>query len=1073
MQLSELSVRRPVLATVLSLLIVLIGAVSFNRLSVREYPKIDEPVVTVSVRYPGASAEVVETQISKVLEDSIAGIDAVDVLTSISRAEQSQISVRFRLEKDADAAAAEVRDRTARVRGRLPQAIDEPVIAKVEADAFPVIWLAFSSDTHTPLQINEMVNRIVKPRLQTVTGVADVRIFGERKYAMRVWLDPERLAGYKLTTQDVEDSIRRNNLEVPAGRIESQQREFSVTSQTDLIRPNQFGEIVIRNVNGFPVKLRDIAQVREGPADERSAVRLNGRPAISAGVIRQATANPLTLSQGVRDMIPQLEKDLPPGVSIDIANDNSVFIDRSVKNVYTTILEAVGLVALVIFFFLRTVRASLIPIITIPVSLVGTFAMMALAGFTINTLTLLALVLAIGLVVDDAIVMLENIYRHIEEGMAPFAAAIKGSREIGFAIISMTMTLVAVFAPLAFTPGRTGRLFAEFALALAGSVVVSGFVALTLTPMMCALLLKHNPKPNIFDRSMERMLTGLSRGYERLIRWVVTARAGGPNARGPVAWVLQARWLVLIGMGIAAWGIATVFPTMKQELAPLEDRGTVLVNVNAPDGSTLAYTDRYVRRIEGAASNFKEFDRVFGNVGSPTVSQGSVVLRAVPWEERPNRSVLDVARELGPRVSSLPGVSAFVITPPSLGQGFRERPVNFVIQTSDSYENLNRIARQILEEMAKNPGFIQPDVDLRLNKPDLRIEVDREKAADMGVGVDVVARALETMLGGRIVTRYKRDAEQFDVIVQVQTGGRSTPEDIETIQVRGRNETMIPLSALVKVRETVSPRELNHFGQRRSASITSNLAPNYSQGEALAFMNATAAKVLKPGYTTDLNGSSREFRNSQGALAVVFVLALFFIFLVLAAQFESFIDPMVIMLSVPMSMIGALLALKWSGGSLNVYSQIGLITLVGLITKHGILIVEFTNQLRESGMSVVDSVVKAAGQRLRPILMTTGAMVLGAVPLALSTGAGAESRQQIGWVIVGGMSLGTLLTIFVVPTMYSLFARSKVPGANTADAHDAGHAQGHGHAPTPAPASAAAVSQATALPDPKGELIAK
>ncbi len=1073
MQLSELSVRRPVLATVLSLLVLLVGAVSFNRLSVREYPKIDEPVVTVSVRYPGASAEVVESQISKVLEDSIAGIDAVDVLTSISRAEQSQISVRFRLEKDADAAAAEVRDRTARVRGRLPQAIDEPVIAKVEADAFPVIWLAFSSDTHTPLQINDLVNRIVKPRLQTVTGVADVRIFGERKYAMRVWLDPSRLAGYKLTTQDVEDAIRRNNLEVPAGRIESQQREFSVTSQTDLIRPNQFADIVIRNVGGFPVKLRDVAQVREGPADERSAVRLNGRPAISAGVIRQATANPLTLSQGVRDMLPRLQQDLPPGISVEIANDNSVFIDRSVKNVFQTIVEAVVLVALVIFFFLRTVRASIIPIITIPVSLIGTFAMMALAGFTINTLTLLALVLAIGLVVDDAIVMLENIFRHIEEGMAPFAAAIKGAREIGFAVISMTMTLVAVFAPLAFTPGRTGRLFVEFALALAGSVVVSGFVALTLTPMMCSLLLRHNPKPNFFDRGMERLLTGLSTGYERLIRWVVTARAGGPGARGPLAWLLQARWLVLLMMAAAAWGIATVFPTMKQELAPMEDRGTVLVNVNAPDGSTLEFTDRYVRRIEGIASNYKEFDRVFGNVGSPTVSQGSVVLRALPWEER-TRSTLDVAREMGPRVGGLPGVNAFVITPPSLGQGFRERPVNFVIQTSDSYENLNRVVRQFLDEMAKNPGFIQPDADLRLNKPDLRIEVDREKAADLGVGVDVVARALETMLGGRIVTRYKRDADQFDVIVQVQTGGRSTPEDIENIQVRGRNETMIPLSALVKVRESVSPRELNHFGQRRSASITANLAPDYALGEALAFMNATAAKVLKPGYTTDLNGTSREFRNSQGALAVVFVLALFFIFLVLAAQFESFIDPMVIMLSVPMSMIGALLALKWTGGSLNVYSQIGLITLVGLITKHGILIVEFTNQLREEGLSMIDAVVKAAGQRLRPILMTTGAMVLGAVPLALSTGAGAESRQQIGWVIVGGMSLGTLLTVFVVPTMYTLFARNKVPGANKAEAregaahgHDA-HGQAAPAAPSPAPAQAASPDAARAP-----ELIAK
>ncbi len=996
MQLSELSVRRPVLATVLSLLVLLVGAVSFNRLSVREYPKIDEPVVTVSVRYPGASAEVVESQISKVLEDSIAGIDAVDVLTSISRAEQSQISVRFRLEKDADAAAAEVRDRTARVRGRLPQAIDEPVIAKVEADAFPVIWLAFSSDTHTPLQINDLVNRIVKPRLQTVTGVADVRIFGERKYAMRVWLDPSRLAGYKLTTQDVEDAIRRNNLEVPAGRIESQQREFSVTSQTDLIRPNQFADIVIRNVGGFPVKLRDVAQVREGPADERSAVRLNGRPAISAGVIRQATANPLTLSQGVRDMLPRLQQDLPPGISVEIANDNSVFIDRSVKNVFQTIVEAVVLVALVIFFFLRTVRASIIPIITIPVSLIGTFAMMALAGFTINTLTLLALVLAIGLVVDDAIVMLENIFRHIEEGMAPFAAAIKGAREIGFAVISMTMTLVAVFAPLAFTPGRTGRLFVEFALALAGSVVVSGFVALTLTPMMCSLLLRHNPKPNFFDRGMERLLTGLSTGYERLIRRVVTARAGGAGARGPLAWLLQARWLVLLMMAAAAWGIATVFPTMKQELAPMEDRGTVLVNVNAPDGSTLEFTDRYVRRIEGIASNYKEFDRVFGNVGSPTVSQGSVVLRALPWEER-TRSTLDVAREMGPRVGGLPGVNAFVITPPSLGQGFRERPVNFVIQTSDSYENLNRVVRQFLDEMAKNPGFIQPDAD------------------------------------------------QFDVIVQVQTGGRSTPEDIENIQVRGRNETMIPLSALVKVRESVSPRELNHFGQRRSVSITANLAPDYSLGQALAFMDETAAKILKSGYSTDLNGTSREFRASQGALAIVFVLALLFIFLVLSAQFESFVDPFVIMLSVPLSMIGALLALQWAGGSLNVYSQIGLITLVGLITKHGILIVEFANQLREQGMEMVDALVKAASQRLRPILMTTGAMVLGAVPLAISTGAGAESRQQIGWVIVGGMSLGTLLTIFVVPTMYTLFARKSVPGANKSTARDE---PGAHHAPS-------------------------
>lgn len=1034
MQLAEVSIRRPVFATVLSLLIVLIGAVSFNRLTVREYPKIDEPVVTVSVRYVGASAEVIESQVTKPLEDSIAGIDGVDVITSISRADQGQISVRFRLEKDADSAAAEVRDRTSRVRNRLPQAIEEPVIAKVEADAFPVIQIAFSSESMTPLQINDLVNRIVKPRLQTVTGVADVRIFGERKYAMRVWLDTDKLASYRLTTQDVEDAIRRSNLELPAGRIESQQREFSVTSQTDLVRPGQFSDIVVKNVNGFSVKVRDVARVEEGAADERTAVRLNGRSAVAIGVIRQATANPLDLSKGVREAIPKLKADLPPDVLIDIANDNSVFIDRSVKNVYRTIAEAIILVALVIFVFLRTMRASIIPIITIPVSLIGTFAMMALAGFTVNTLTLLALVLAIGLVVDDAIVMLENIFRHIEEGMDPFSAGIKGAREIGFAVVTMTATLVAVYAPLAFTPGRTGRLFVEFALALAGAVVVSGFVALTLTPMMCTQLLKHNPKPNRFDRFMERVLTSISDRYGSVLRWVVTKRwepSGDTPGWGQKfrAFAFQARWIVIGVMALSALAIALVFPGMKRELSPMEDRGVILANVTAPDGATLDYTNRYAQALEKMGQPFPEFDRIFGNVGNPTVAQASVVYRTVDWDER-KRSTMDMARELQPKFNALPGVNVFTITPPSLGQGFRDRPVNFVIQTSDSYQNLNAVTRQMQDEIAKNPGIVSVDVDLRLNKPELRIEVERDKAADLGVSVEVVAKAIETLLGGRNVTRYKRDGEQYDVIVQTQASGRTTPDDIDRIYVRGRNDAMIPLSALVKVRESVSPRELNHFGQRRSVSFTASLSGDYSLGEALKFMDQTAAKVLKTGYSTDLNGTSREFRNSQGALAIVFVLALLFIFLVLAAQFESFIDPLVIMLSVPLSMLGALLALKWTGGSLNVYSQIGLITLVGLITKHGILIVEFTNQLRGQGMEMIDAVVKASSQRLRPILMTTGAMVLGALPLAMSHGAGAESRTQIGWVIVGGMSLGSLLAVFVVPTMYTLFARKAIPGAN-------------------------------------------
>ncbi|WP_180683996.1 efflux RND transporter permease subunit [Tepidicella baoligensis] len=1012
MQLPEISVRRPVFATVLSLLVLLVGWVSFNSLTVREYPKIDEPNVTVTTRFAGASSEVVETQVTKPLEDSLAGIEGVDVITSISRQEESQITVRFRLERDPDAAAAEVRDKVARVRGRLPQSIDEPIVAKVEADAFPVIWIALSSDTLNALQLSDLANRIVKPVLQTATGAADVRVFGERRYSMRLWLDPDRLAAYRLTVQDVEDALRRSNLEVPAGRIESQQREFNVTAATDLQTVEEFRAITIRNVNGLPVRIGDVARVVQGPQDERTSVRLNGRETVSLGVIRQATANPLDLSISVRGLLDKVREELPPGINVDIANDNSVFIDRSIKAVYATIAEAVVLVTLVIFVFLRTVRASIIPLVTIPVSLIGAFALMKLFGFSINTLTLLALVLAIGLVVDDAIVVLENIYRHIEEGMEPFAAAIKGSKEIAFAVVAMTLTLAAVYAPLAFTPGRTGRLFAEFALALAGAVLVSGFVALTLSPMMCSKLLKHNPKPNRFDRSMEAGLQALTRGYSRVLTLA-----------------LKARWLVLLVMLGSAAGSWWLLQNTKQELAPIEDRGVIFTIINGPDGATLDYTRRYAQAIERIGQDYEEFDRIFAIVGNPSVAQGTVFFRAKPWEER-ERTTQQMAREMAPRIASLPGVSAFPITPPSLGQGSRERPINYVIVTNDSYENLAQVVRQFQDRLAQIPGFLQVDTDLRLNKPEIRMEVDRERAADMGVSIDAIARTVETMLGGRDVTRYKLGGEQYDVIVQTESSQRNTPDDIERMFVRGRNDQMVPLASLVTTREVVVPRELNHFAQRRSASITANLAPDLALGQALEMMDEIAREILPPGYTTDLNGQSREFRNASGSLALVFVLALAFIYLVLAAQFESFIDPFIIMLSVPLSMLGALLALRYTGGTLNVFSQIGLITLVGLITKHGILIVEFANQLRQQGLDMLDAVKQAAELRLRPILMTTGAMVLGAVPLALASGAGAESRQQIGWVIVGGMTVGTFLTIFVVPTIYTLLARQRVPGAN-------------------------------------------
>ena len=1025
MRLSETSIRRPVLACVMSLLLVLIGVVSFQQLSLREYPRIDEPLVNVSTRLLGASSEVIESQVTKPLEDSIAGIDGVDIMTSVSRTESSQITVRFKLSKDPDTAAAEVRDRVARVRGRLPNAADEPVIAKVEADATPTIWLAYTSETMGPLELTDLINRVVKPRLQTVPGVADVQVGGDRRYAMRVWIDTDQLAAYKLTVQDVEDALRRQNLEVPAGRIESQQREFSVTARTDLNTVAQFNDIALRTSGGHTVRLRDVARVQEAAASERSRVRLNGVPSISTGIIRNATANPLDVAAGVKALMPQIQRDLPASVTVVQANDLSVFIDRSIKAVYTTVVEAVVLVALVVFVFLRTLRASIIPLVTIPVSLVGAFALIALAGFTVNTLTLLALVLAIGLVVDDAIVVLENVFRHIEEGLTPFQASIKGVREISFAVVAMTLTLAAVFAPLAFTPGRTGRLFGEFALTLAGAVLVSGFVALTLTPMLCSKLLRHNPKPGWFDRVMEGALVRLAQVYGSTLRWT-----------------LARRWLMVLVMLASAFGSWYLFTNAKRELSPMEDRGVIFMPVRAPDGATLEYTARYLDAVEAITSQYPEFDRRFMFMGGGQVSTGSAVMRTTDWEDR-TRSTAELARSLLPKVAALPGVSVFPVTPPSLGQGFRERSINYVLVSGDTYQNMARVGQAMIAEMQMNTGIVQPDSDLQLNKPEIFIEVDRARAADMGVAVDAVARTVETMLGGRAVTRYKRDAEQYDVLVQTSQTGRATPEDIDKIFVRGRGDTMVPLSSLVKVREAVSPRELNHFNQRRSVTITANLAPGYSLGEALKFMDATAARVLPVGYATELNGVSREFRASSGALGVVFVLALLFIFLVLAAQFESFIDPFVILLAVPLSMVGALAALQWSGGTLNVFSQIGLITLVGLITKHGILIVDFANQLRRKGLGVTDAVIEASTMRLRPILMTTGAMVLGAVPLALATGAGAESRQQIGWVIVGGMSVGTLLTIFVVPTVYSLFARRAVPGEITtpdAEAASTAHA---------------------------------
>jgi multidrug efflux pump len=780
-----------------------------------------------------------------------------------------------------------------------------------------------------------------------------------------------------------------------------------VVAQTDLQRPEEFAAIIIKTVNGYPVRLSELGRVELGALSQRSTERFKGMNAVSLALIKQSTANPLDLAHALQQDLPRIIDELPEGMSVAYSYDNTTFIDRSIQSVFSTIIESVVLVILIIFFFLRNFRATLVPLVTIPVSLIGVFTLMFAMGFTINTLTLLALVLAIGLVVDDAIVVLENIFRHIEQGMSRRAAAFQGAKEIGFAVVAMTITLAAVYAPVAFMTGRTGKLFIEFALTLAGAVLVSGFVALTLSPMMCSLLLKHQEKHNRAFMAIEGFLDNISAGYKRML----TAS-------------LARRWIIMLLFLLVAAASVLLFKVMHSELAPVEDRGTIMTTFSGPEGATLDYMNVYAKQLEAIYAKTPEVERHNIAVGVPILNRGTAYARLSDWKDR-KRSAQEIAEEMRPQFTAIPGILAFPTLPPALGQSSRSRPVHFIIVSSASYEELSQVAEDFMREIRKNPGLNNVDNDLKLNKPELNAHVDRERTADLGVQVETVGRTLETMLGGRQVTRFKRDGEQYDVIVQIEDADRTTPDDIRDIYVRGKNNDMIPLASLLSVQETVSPRELNHFSQRRAVAITANLSPGYTIGEALEFMDATADRLLKPGFATDYDGQSREFRQSSSSLAITFLLALAFIYLVLAAQFESFRDPFIIMLTVPLSMTGALAALYVTGGTLNVYSQIGLVTLVGLITKHGILIVEFANQLQEQGRSLKQAVIEAAELRLRPILMTTGAMVLGAIPLALATGAGAESRQQIGWVIVGGLLFGTFFTLFVVPTVYTLLAAKK------------------------------------------------
>lgn len=1018
MILSEICVRRPVFASVMSLIIMLLGIIAYERLSVREYPKIEEPVVSVRTKYTGASAEIIESQITKPIEDTLAGIEGIDFIRSVSRAESSSITITFKISRDIESATSDVRDRVGRARRLLPDDADEPVISKVEADAQAIMFLGLFSDSQPALYVSDYADRFIKNRLQNIDGVSEVAIYGERKYAMRIWLDGARLAAYELTAQDVEEALRKQNVEIPAGRIESIQREFTVLSETDLKTPGEFEEIILAIQGGYPVRIKDVAKVRMEAENERQVVRFNGKSAVGLGIVKQSVANPLDVSNAVKAALPSIKENMPEGMSMEIAYDSSIFIDRSIKSVFMTIGEATLLVTVIIFLFLRNIRAVVVPLVTIPVSLLGAFVVMYALGFSINTLTLLSMVLAIGLVVDDAIVVLENIFRHIEEGIPPITAAIKGSKEIGFAVVAMTLTLAAVYIPIGFMTGRTGKLFTEFALTLAAAVIVSGFVALTVSPMMCSRMLRHEKKHSFFYNLVEDFLNRLTDGYCFLLRYV-----------------LKRRVLVVV-FGLAVAGFAGfLFTVIKSELSPVEDRGTIFVRATAPEGASVAYTTKYALEMEEKFKEFPEIQRYFVSSGWPVVNVVSSFINLKDWDDRSIKQQ-QIVNQLFGKLQGLPGVIAFASNPPSLGQSGSSRAIEMVLQTTASYNELQKMVDAVMTTVSeKYPGMLMGlDSDLKLSKPQLRVEVDRDKVVDLGASVDVVGRTLETMLGGRQVTRFKRDAEQYDVIVQLADSDRRNPDDMTGLYVRGHGGKMTQLSHLLKVEETIAPRELNHFNQLRSATISANLGQGYAQGEALDILEETARNLLSGDVQIDYSGQSREFKSSSSDMIFMFLLAGLFIFLVLAAQFESFVDPFIIMFSVPLSIAGAMSALYLTGGSLNVYSWIGLVTLVGLITKHGILIVEFSNQLRDAGHSRLEAVIEACALRLRPILMTTGAMVLGSLPLAMASGAGAETRQQIGWVIVGGLMFGTLLTLFVVPSAYMLLApRKRAPIADVTE----------------------------------------
>jgi multidrug efflux pump len=1011
MQLSDISVKRPVFAAVVAMLVAVVGIVGFFGLSVREYPDVDPPVVSVETRYIGAAANVVESRVTQVLEEQLAGLEGLQSITSRSQDGRSDITIEFDAGRDVDSAANDVRDRVGAATEDLPDEALAPEVRKVDADASPIMFLVISKPGWSRLQLSDWVDRNLVDRFSALDGVARVFIGGEARPAMRIWMRPERLAAFGLTAADVEGALRRQNVELPAGRLESRQQNVTLRVDRPFRTDADFSQLIVgRGADGYLVRLGDVARVEQGPENPYSAFRLNGNPAVGLGIVRQSGANTLAVADAAKSMAEQVRGDLPEGMEIVVGSDDSLFIERAIEKVWVTLAEAAVLVVLVIYLFLGSWRATLIPAVTVPLCMLASFAVLWAFGFSINLLTLLALVLSIGIVVDDAIVVLENVYHRIEEGEPPLAAAFNGARQVGFAVISTTMVVCAVFVPVMFIAGQTGLLFRELAAAMIGAVAFSGFFALSLAPMLCSKLLRHEQRGRL-SSWVEARFRKIEESYARRLDQAI---------RRPM--------VPLIAVGVFLAGSAALFMTLRSELVPAEDVGILSANISAPEGTGFAEMDRYMLDVQarvmqlvgGEGAVRSVIVRTPGGFGaSEDFNSGAVTVFLRPWEER-DVSTSDVVAEVNRIIGQVPAVRGNAQVRSSIGRG-RGQPVSFVIAGA-TYEGLARARDRILAAAADNPGLVNLDSDYKESKPQLRIDVNTSRAGDLGVSVEAVSQALQSLLGSRRVSTYVDRGEEYRVVVQAEESARATQANLAGIYVRGRDNSLIPLSNLVTVREAAGARDLGRFNKLRAITLSGGLAPGYSLGEALDFLETQAAaspEVLAVGY----RGESQAFRESGGSVYIVFALTILVVYLLLAAQFESFVHPAVIITTVPLAVAGGVIGLAVMGHTINLYSQVGLVMLVGLAAKNGILIVEFANQLRDAGSDIGAAIRDAARRRLRPILMTSIATVAGAVPLMLAGGAGAAARSTIGTVIVWGVSISTLITLFLIPLLYSRLAR--------------------------------------------------